>query len=79
MNHTNINFTSMSNEELDDLIATIRDEQNGRRQNLVREAERMANELLKYCDANGIRMTSWIRNECYDEEEVDIENLNFYG
>lgn len=79
MTITNINFTSMSNEELDDLVTAIRNEQNGRRQNLVREAERMAGELQKYCDIHNIHMTAWIRNDCYDEEEFDIESFSFYG
>ena len=76
---TNINLTSMNNEELDDLMAAIRDEQNGRRQNLVREAERMANELQKYCDANNIHMTAWIKNEYNCDEEVDVKDFSFYG
>lgn len=79
MNLTNINLASMRNEELENLDAAIRDEQNGRRQNLVKEAERMAKELQEYCNTNDIHMTVWIRNDCYDEEEVDVEDFNFYG
>lgn len=76
---TNTDLASMSNEELDNLVAAIRDEQNGRRANIVREAERMAKELQEYCNTHNIHMTVWIRNECNDEEEVDVEGFNFYG
>lgn len=79
MRPTNINLISMSNEELEDLATAIRDEQNGRRQSLVREAERMAAELQKYCDIHNIHMVAWIKNDCYDEEEADIESFSFYG
>ena len=76
---TNTNLASMSNEELEDLIAAIRNEQNGRRQNLVREAERKAKELQDYCNTNGISMMVWVKDDDYCDAEVNVEGFSFYG
>lgn len=72
-------LSTMSNEELEDLVAAIRDEQNRRRQNLVKEAERMAKELREYCNTNGISMMVWIKDDDYCDAEVKVEDFSFYG
>ena len=76
---TNTDLTTMSNEELNDLMAAIRDEQSRRRQDIVMEAERKAKELQEYCNANDIHMTAWIKDDDYCDAEVDIECFSFYG
>ena len=75
----NTGLAAMSDEELEDLVAAIRDEQNGRRQNLVKEAERKAKELLEYCKTNNIQMTVWVKDNDYCDAEVDVTDFSFYG